>query len=252
LINVRTLTTTGAVRGGATLLAIALLAGCSSSNPASVAPSVALSSPSAAPSVVASATPSPTVASPASASPSVAVGPLALCLKPSDTVDCAVPAGTYTTAPITPSIMFTIGDGWRNDIAWPDGGEISRNGTSFGWFSGLRPSTPDAVVLKTGTGVDQLIAHLRTIKGFTVGPVSAVTLGGVAGKQVDVSSNDKEDNWIFVTKISGIGMRPDDRIRMMFFAHEGSVIMIGLESKPATFDAAVAATQSVLDSIRWN
>ena len=107
-------------------------------------------------------------------------------------------------------------------------------------------------MLKTGTGVDDLIAHLRTIKGFTVGPVSAVTLGGVVGKQVDISSNDNTDNWIFVTKISGIGMRPDDRIRMMFFAHKGAVIMIGLESKPATFDAMVAATQSVLDSIRWN
>jgi hypothetical protein len=67
-----------------------------------------------------------------------------------------------------------------------------------------------------------------------------------------VSSNDAEDDWIFLTKISGIGMRPDDTIRMMFFKRNGAVVLLGLESHSSeNFDSVVSEAQSILESIRW-
>jgi hypothetical protein len=199
----------------------------------STPPAVATASPSSAP--VATAPP----ASASAAAPS----PLALCAK--GHTPCDLTAGTYSTAPFVKPFLVTVGPGWANDRAWPHGGEIANAGRVYlEWGSGFT-SVP-------GSSASDLVGYIQSFKGFKVSPPVPVTIGGVTGVSVDVSTNSTEARAFLTIPEDAYNLGPGEKVRFIVVDADGSPVMIMVEvPKADDFDDEISAIQPVLDSIVW-
>ena len=182
----------------ATFVAVVVLAGCqaaaSSSTPvASVAvvvtppPSVA-ASPTAAPSATARPTPRPL--------PTVLTRPTDI---PTDGT-CEAPrpclgliaAGSHHSQLFVPGFSFTMAAaGWENLAMSP--GDVAllpldAPGDEIAFFAHPRLTKPDGTLdLSAKTTADGIAGWFATNADLTVGPVTDVTIGGLHGKQLDLS-----------------------------------------------------------------
>jgi hypothetical protein len=209
----------------------------------------AAASPAATPSPVATPSPAPSPSSAPTAGPS----PLALCAK--GQTPCPVPAGTYSTAPFEHPFLVTIPSGWTNDRAGPHGGQLAdasaRGYLEWGsdFIGGVGPSGKET---KVGTTGDELLAYIRSFKDFEISPAVPVTIGGLTGKSVDISTKDTLARAFLGIPEDSYNLGPGEKARFMVFTVGGSAVLIMVEvPEEKNFEAEIAAMQPVLDSIVW-
>jgi hypothetical protein len=228
----------------------ALISGCSATSTPSVA--VAGTVP---PSIAAGATPTATAAPTPTPTPSPTPGPSpkALCstgdgVFPPKT--CALAPGTYSAAPFAPVFRFTIGAGWSNTLAGINAGGVVMGkpiATGFGWSTGM-VAEDGAVVGKT---TDTLLAYFTQVPGISVSAPTPVTVGGMPGRAIDFTLS-KGSIFMMVGK-SANQYQVGEKVRAIIVDVNGAVVLLGIEAfNIKGFDAALAATQPILDSIVWN
>ena len=114
---------------------------------------------------------------------------------PSSTARAAVPAGTYTSSAFRPPITYTLPDGWLIADDAPDylGLEpVTSDATGIRVFRSPRaasqdPTCPIAAAPGVGTTARDLVDWVRARPGLVAGNPVAVTLGGLAGLQIDLA-----------------------------------------------------------------
>lgn len=111
------------------------------------------------------------------------------------TVRPALPAGQYATAVFSPSVTFTLPEGWiiaadSDDYAAlrPAASEV----TGIYLFRSPQAASQDiecpiAPAAGVGTSAAELEAWIRERPGLVVGDASAVTVGGLEGLRIDVA-----------------------------------------------------------------
>jgi hypothetical protein len=216
-----------------------VLAACGSTTSASPPPTAAAAS--------AAASPAATSSAPASATTG---GPATLCA--TDQQPCPIEAGTYTTRPFEPAFTFTVGDGWTNDRLFADGGQISKGQAGIVWASGVRSGQVDGTQASIAPGAVGFLAHLAAYKGFTVSPPTPVTVGGLAGQQVDVVTNDVQAPGIYFIEQDRMNLGPGEKARFIFVEKDSTLVILIIEAyEAAQFDTFLTDAQPVVDSIAW-
>jgi hypothetical protein len=148
--------------------------------------------------------------------------------------------------------MFVVPAGWRNDRAFADGGGVSNQGGGFLWASGVTKGLSGGATVDIAPGVDGFLAHLKSFKGFTVTEPVPVTVDGVEGRQVDVTTNDVEAPGLYIIADDGFNLAPGEKARFIVLDKDGATVILIIEGfKDTEFDATVATTQTILDSVSW-
>jgi hypothetical protein len=161
-------------------------------------------------------------------------------------------AGTYDAKPFVPAFTFTVPAGWRNDRAFPDGGGVSTSLGGFWWASGVKQGVVGGANVDIASGVDGFVAHLKAYTGFTVTDPVPVTVNGVAGVQVDVTTNGASADGLYLVAEDQFNLAPDEKARFIVLDKGGVTVLIVIESfKTAGFDAWLGTTKPILDSILW-
>ncbi len=221
-------------------------------------------SPSRSPSLLPSATPMP--------SPTPSPSPIEL---PAGDV----PAGTYVARPfLAPndgvSFTFTLPDGWSAGDEGPPGrapfgvapttGFQGPTGMSFGFLTvtGLEgdpcnwPAGPDVEV---GHTVEDLATALAAHDSYDTSNPTDVTLGGFAGKRIDVelpagldlASCHDGQFWIWTGDGQAIyAQGPEGRFHLWILDVQGQRVLVMTHDFPGTPAADRAELQEIVDSIR--
>jgi hypothetical protein len=119
---------------------------------------------------------------------------------PSPSGPAPVPAGTHTTVSFQPTTTYTVGGGWVNPIDSTDyfnlalaadannGIHLFHNPQALSQDASC-PAAPQAGV---GTSAAELLAWIRSLKGFNISQPVMVTVAGLPATQVDISIH---TNW---------------------------------------------------------
>ena len=104
-------------------------------------------------------------------------------------------AGTHTSAQFQPTVSYTVPDGWTNPQDTPaylelfpvqndsNGIHIFHNPQALSQASDCPTSAQPGV----GTSSVELVAWIRSIKGFAVSPPALATIGGLPATSIDVA-----------------------------------------------------------------
>ena len=116
---------------------------------------------------------------------------------PSASTLAALPAGTHTTAVFQPVTTYTVPAGWVNptddtdyfnlfpvnDVNQLNGVHLFHNPQPLS----QDPACPKAAEPGVGTTSTDLVLWIRSLKGLNVSQPTMVSVGGIAGTQIDVS-----------------------------------------------------------------
>ena len=171
-------------------------------------------------------------------------------------------AGTYQTRSFKPAFTATVAAGWRPGrlIGTFVGADETVAGIALTQATGeiivtaptsLDPPAPG----DAGTKVPaDLAAWLAANKNFVLGASTAVTIGGIAGKQLDgtVAADVKIDPADHAYRLSdyllfGVGQH----VRFVVLTVGGSQVVLATVSAAADWDAFVKAADAVIGTLAW-
>jgi hypothetical protein len=223
---------------GTILGLVACSPGASTSPSAPVAPTVV---PTSAP----TAPPSP---SPSAAASSTTGG--TLCAREFET--CEIASGTYVVTPFTPEFRVTIPDGLVNARNWPTGGGFGTPQGGFWWASDVRAAIKGESEIELEPTTDAFIEHLRSYEEFAVTDPVPVTIAGVDGVAVDVTTGSTPVRGLYLIPEDAYNLDPGSKARFHLVEHAGTTVLFIIEAyQAADFDALVTQFQPVLDSVTW-
>jgi len=185
-----------------------------------------------------------------------------------------LPAGTYTSTSFAPALTLTVPDGWINDS------DVAEGTGSYGFY-GLFPDTPanraefarsggaDKGILivsnllrpyfmcedwedNRGATATEMAAAVAGNEAFTTtGPVD-VTIGGLSGKQIDLSLN---PNWT-ETCPDGVptSALADQRTRAIFLDRPGGPVLVMFVGSvhAADHEAFLAEAMPIVESFQFD
>jgi hypothetical protein len=194
---------------------------------------------------------SPATAAPVpSASQGASGSSLALCaVTPGP---CELAAGTYSTAPFVFPFEFTVGAGWTNDRDWPHGGEIYLPIGAVQWASGVVKGTSGGSTTPIGPTPADFVAFLHKEPGFTVGVPTPVTIGGLGGQSVDLTTNGVAVQGLYFFAEDAANVDAGEKIRYFLLPKGTDMVVMTMDAfKAAQFEEFAAQAQPVIDSIMW-
>jgi hypothetical protein len=230
--------------GGSLLLAAC--GGTTGSSGASSPTAVAPASP------VATATPSQaaTESPPAEASPSAA-GAGALCAVLYE--PCPLEAGIYRSDPFVPAFTFAIDDGWTNDRNFADGGGLSKGPGGIYWSSGVSMGRVGESQVEFDSTIEGFSGHLASFDGFEITEGAPATIGGQEAVVIDLATGDTAARGLYLLAEDAYNLGPGEKVRLYLMEMDGVLVTFVVEAwMEADFDAVVAQSQPVLDSVVWD
>lgn len=159
-----------------------------------------------------------------------------------------VPAGLHVFGQFDPPLSMVFADGWTASFP-PDNDEIALDGPVF-----LAVSHPSMVVdAESGESVplpDELIAWVGTHKNFEASAPVETTLGKRPASMIDAAALEGTKTLAF-NAVDAILVAKGDRMRLIVADVDGKAVTALMIAAPADFDAAVAAGQALLDTLRF-
>lgn len=212
------------------------------------------------------------------------------CKDPTD--DCLGPldAGTYQSQFINPvaaqadpwkplfgALTYTVPDGWANDADWPTVLGISPASAYATWAPDQGVSSGITVLAKVqaesqatpcsgkpddsvGSTRSAILAWLRTIKGLTIGQATPITIGGLPGTSLDLTtvaaairpcgSDDVVEYLIGSGAPLAIGAGERQRL-LLLDTHSGVLAIQIADRDPTTFDAFATSAMPIVQSMTF-
>jgi len=171
-------------------------------------------------------------------------------------------AGTYQTRSFKPTFSVTVPAGWRisrllrtfvGAAETPVGIPLSQNTGEIVVTvpTSLEPPAPG----ETGANVPaDLAAWLAANKNFTLGAPTAVTIGGIAGKQLDgtVAADAKVDATDQIYRVSDyLLFKPGQHVRFVVLTVGGAQLVVATVAAAADWDAFMKAADQVIATLAW-
>jgi hypothetical protein len=201
--------------------------------------------------------PSPTAA------PSVAAGATYLDERCGGSGSSSCIAGTFRTRQFQPAFSITVPASWRIGrlLRTFVGADETAIGIPLSQGKGevdltvptaLEPSAPG----EGGKSVPaDLLAWLAANKNFTLGAATPITIGGVAGQQLDgtVAADAKVDAAdAGADRLSDyLLFKPGQHVRLAVLKIGGAQIVVATVADPAEWDAVVKDADAMIASIAW-
>jgi hypothetical protein len=168
---------------------------------------------------------------------------------------CPIPSGTYTTDAFTHPFTFTLeGDDWINDRDWPHGGSVTKGASSaFLWASGVTEGLVDGQIVEIGPTPADFVEHLGRFEGFTVSAATPVTIDGVDGFSVDVTTNESGAPGLFALPEDQFNLAPGEKARFIVLDKDGQTVILMVDAfEEGDFDSfATEVAQPILDGLTW-
>ncbi|HSP55608.1 MAG TPA: hypothetical protein VLS25_08470 [Dehalococcoidia bacterium] len=159
-----------------------------------------------------------------------------------------VPPGLQTFAEFDPPLSIVFDTSWSSEFP-PDNDEIALDGPVF-----LAISRPSMVVDdETGEFVPiptDLIAWVGAQKKFDADPPVATTLGGAPAFRIDATAKEGIKTLAF-NVADAILVGKGDRMRLIVADVNGTTVTALMIAPPPQFDAAVAAGEALLQTLRF-
>jgi hypothetical protein len=221
-----------------------LIASCTAAPPAA--------SPTSVPTVAATATPAPTQP----ATPTVAPAKTASAAPAADVMDlcgeeregCELEAGTYSPSRTTPTMTFTLDDGWTGVRHYEDGFAIVRDEAIVSFARDVEPAGTGSIE----PGLPGVEAFLRDLAVLRVAEAGVATVGGLPALQLDVVATEDARAFLELDK-DVYNLVAGQKARFLIVDIGGTIGMFIVESESeATFDAAIEAAQPVIDSVAFD
>jgi hypothetical protein len=103
-----------------------------------------------------------------------------------------------------------------------------------------------------GPAPADFIAFLNKPKGWVVSKPVAVTIGGVAGQQVDVATRKVGIRAVFTIPEDAFNVDAGEKVRFIVLDKGGTRVVLMVDAfKEKDFNDVVALEQPILDSILW-
>jgi hypothetical protein len=206
----------------------------------------------------ATATVAPSARAPASAgaSPADAESPADYTRQPGGGAELA--PGSYVITFLAPlRVTFTIPDGWyKGSLDWAIFENDSKASMSFGTPANLadpcRQVTQEPVV---GPTVADLVTALGSLRGLRASPPSDVTLGGYAGKGIDLTVSDPGSAcegalWKVTGNDAVPAPGPGSRLSLSILDVDGTRLVVAARMNAGADADTAAQVQAILGSIR--
>jgi hypothetical protein len=171
-------------------------------------------------------------------------------------------AGTYQTRSFKPTFSVTVPDAWRisrllrtfvGAAETPVGIPLSQGTGEIVVTvpTSLEPSAPG----ETGANVPaDLAAWLAANKNLVLGASTPVTIGGVAGQQLDgtVAADAKVDPTDHNYRLSDyLLFQPGQHVRLVVLTVGGAQLVLATVAKVADWDAFVKVADPIIASLAW-
>ena len=160
-------------------------------------------------------------------------------------------AGTYTTTTFQPRLTMRLEDD-RWQVLFPDDEDefaIEDDSGTGEIFYGARVSqvaNPDRGV---GEAPDDLVSWLGSYPGLMAGPPVATTVDSLPATSIDITNETGGDKDLFAFPTGNFHIPPGVRLRFTIVPMDGPDLAIYTGGPVAGFDAAIARTQPMLDSL---
>jgi hypothetical protein len=176
----------------------------------------------------------------------------------------ALSPGEYRSEEFKPSLSFTIGEGWTNDLESSDALSMSR-----GEEAGLAFLNPQEVY-KPGSTLEVVDAPKDLVGWFQQHPYlqtdkpEPVTVGGVKGKQLDVVVGDLPEDYFGACGSDCVDLIKSSDGSWWAFVEEwkerviiledvqGETVTIDFGSPATEFDEGWPKAEKVLDTVKWS
>lgn len=159
-------------------------------------------------------------------------------------------AGTYTMTRFQPRLTLHIDDGWL--VLFPDDDDefALEDLADKTVFYGSRV----AQVVDPGSGVgdapDDLVAWLVDHPDLEASAPAATTVDTLPATSIDVTNEDTTDTDLFAFPTGNFHIPPGVRLRFIVVPMDGPDLVIYTGGPIDRFDAAIARTQPMLESLR--
>jgi hypothetical protein len=213
-----------------------------------------------------------------------------VCKDPNDNCLGTLAAGTYKSQfinfanPGPPTwvadfgaVTYTVPDGWANDADWPAHLALSPAASYANWTAGvgtdrgidvyadIRASNNNGgpcsgqLIASTGPDPARIVEYVRTIKGLVATAASPVTIDGRTGVQVDLGVDDAKlvpcgsDRVVeyLISAGEGLALLPGERMRLIVLPDGDRAIAIDVLAPAAAFDAVVAQSMPIIQSMHF-
>ena len=148
-----------------------------------------------------------------------------------------LPAGTYHTTSLSPTLAITLGDGWTRHIEYADALSFRRGGLSFGLNRNATSLGPDGVAQTLGRRDPASLPSPPR-------PVSFASYAGYTGEDTGRSMT----VW-YTDGLAPIDSRASDLVRTWVLDAEDSPITAYLVGPPDAVEAATAEIERALGSL---
>jgi hypothetical protein len=161
----------------------------------------------------------------------------------------AIVPGEHTVSIFDPPLSLRIGEGWTSLIA-PDDDQIILEGPAL--FAITRVTeVRDAETQMNIPAPDDLIEWFQAHRNLRADEPVAVTIGGYSARQMDLTSVETVDV-IHFPPLEYLRLFQGDRTRITVIDVDGAQIAAITTVDPDGFDAAIAQSQPIVDSLRFN
>ena len=177
----------------------------------------------------------------------------------------ALRPGEYSSGEFKPSFSFEVPKGWStSELIPPDTFSLSTQGETKGMgFTMFIKEIYKPGTQKVVKAPDDMVGWFEHHPYLKTSAPEGVTVGGVEGKQIDVTleapedyygqcgSGDCMDMWMLSTG-EALWFVEEAKVRLVILEDvEGNTVIIDIGSSPAEFNEFMPEAQNVLDSIKW-
>ena len=177
---------------------------------------------------------------------------------PTDPIETPLPAGSYSLEGFPIAVSFTVGEGWARCGMGPlEQGVCRPNGDGALGFlivtNVVADTCADALLdPPPGPSVDDLVAAISGLPGFTATTPTDITLDGFAGKKFTVTAPDgpctAPRSWATPDRINGVGPGEVNLIRIVDVDGTRVVMTGALGPIEAESPENVARLEQVMDT----
>ena len=173
--------------------------------------------------------------------------------------------GEYSSGEFKPTFSFEVGKGWStSELIPPDTFSLSTQGETRGMgFTMFIEKVYKPGTQKVVKAPDDMVGWFEHHPHLKTSEPENVTVGGVEGKQLDVTleapedyygqcgSGDCMDMWMLSTG-EALWFVEEAKVRLFILEDvEGNTVVIDSGSSPTEFDEFMPEAQKVVDSMRW-
>jgi hypothetical protein len=177
----------------------------------------------------------------------------------------ALSPGQYRSEEFKPSLSFSVGEGWTNDLEVSDVLSITRGETAGLGFMNVQevyePSNP--YEMKVVDAPEDMVGWFQQHPYLQTDKPEPIKVGGIEGQQLDVVVEDLPEDYsgacgtdcVDLFKFSDgswWAFEEEDKERVIILEDvQGKTVTIDFGSPAVEFDEFVPKAERVLDSVEW-